>query len=785
MTRLFNLESYSQVCTHANLYETEISSPLAYKNFLDRYRQHGYRKDLGELKELTVRDELIPLKHLGVSLSENGSNLYIVDDRIDSLSLGNLLKPGEKYLYRSVYHYWNYRQQITNNLSLDNPVVFIDLNSLSDKPYCSLQFGQYRNSPYSIPIIDNRRIANNEFKLSLNIKKIHHQIYRDLAGEILSRNFPQLATKSNTVEHLESYLQKIEVFKLAQSQSESANFTIIVEIIEESKIYYKSININIDILENIVTERIDFSTIYRFIHKYSEYSFVLISDYNFLPKLRELAKSSNIFLPKNHLREFPQIWHQKEQQNFPLFGQYLDKIKFQIKRNGKPQWIEVLSTEEQEHIYYEGEQRNRQFIARIQETGQDYFKLLYPDTVLPIQINDCDYCINGITQEYQILHPLSELEALIEELQVRIEFIIDLGSVPKLKVTDRENKYEIEARLQDYVEIELSLNCIPLNTILEYREQQFKNKVPPSEICDRIGVSLSSITAVSTLESLLQINKRIKNALLPIKTYKRNNRIDLLIYVASERNCLTALKDSLNKFSKSGVFGLIEKYCNNEIVVHKSQIGDINKVISNVLNLIGKTYLLSELYLPNFFFSKQFIKNAVRVIGVQYFSFLAKVAFNKNYQTTYFQIFNLRFSKNNKPCYQIKDYLWGYSRILLWYSKYYYQYQTNELDYLKHFKSITNYLLDPQMVAGNGQSRAYQQDAFLALIYLLTFRETDSDFCTKDSEEYQLAEEVIDKYKQSLVHLKAFPDSSLNECFEELLNGNSSQESVRRIIEAE
>ncbi len=292
-------------------------------------------------------------------------------------------------------------------------------------------------------------------------------------------------------------------------------------------------------------------------------------------------------------------------------------------------------------------------------------------------------------------------------------------------------------------------------------------------------------TAVSTLELLLQIKEKVKNALLPIKTYKNNNRVDLFVYVDPNHSCLAALNNNLNKFSNSGVFKLIEKYCNNEIVVHQSQKGDANKVINDILNLVGKTYLLSELYLPNFFLSKQFIKNAVRVIGIQYFSFLAKVAFKKNYQATYFQIFSLNFSKNNKPCYQIKDYLWGYSRILLWYSEYYYQYKNNELDYLKHFKYIINYLLDSKMVAGSVQSRAYQQDAFLALIYLLTFREADSHFCTKDSEEYQLAARVIEKYKQSLVHLQAFRERSLNECFEELLKGNSSQDTIRRIIEAD
>lgn len=512
MTRLFNLESYSELCTHANLYETEIQNALAYKSFLDKYRKHGYRSDSFYFQELTIRDKLISLKHLGINLSQEGDRLYVVGDRINSLSLRNFLKPGEKYLYRSVYHYWNYQQQIANNLDLNKSIVFIDLNGLSDEPYCSLEFKQSSNSPYPIPIIDNRREASSDFKLPLNIKEIHHNIYRNLAHQILSRNFPQLATNNNTVKHLKSYLQKIEVFKLAQSQSESANFSIIVEILEREKIYYRAIILDISLLEQVVINRIDVKTISQFVKKYPEHLFFLISDYNFLPKFREALNSNNIFIPKNYLAEFPQIWEEKQKQNFPLFGQYLDKIKFQIKRNEETQWIEVLSTEEQEHIYYEGEPQTKRFIARIQETGQEYFKVSYPDTVLPIQINDRDYCVNGITQEYQILHPLSELEASREELRVRIEFIVKLGSVPELKVTDRENKYKIEARLQDYIEVEPSLNCISLKTILEHRKHKFETKIPNGNLCNKIIRSLSSINKINSFEQLLSIENYIRSA---------------------------------------------------------------------------------------------------------------------------------------------------------------------------------------------------------------------------------------------------------------------------------
>lgn len=784
MSRLFNLESYSELCTHANLYETEILNPSAYKSSLDKHQESGYRHDSLYPRSLTVKDELIPLKHLGVNLSEDGNNLYVIRDRLDSLSLRNFLNPGEKYIYRSVYHYWNYRQQIASNLDLTNSLVVIDLNSLSDEAYCSLQFKQITDTPYPIPIIDNRREIDSNFKLALNVKDIHDNIYRDLAREILSRNFSKLATDKNTVEHLKSYLQKAEVFKLAQSQTELASLSIIVEIYSDSKVYYKSVTLDIAFLENIVTNRIDIKAIAQFTKKHSQYSFVLISDYNFLPKFREALNSSNIFVPTNLLAEFPQIWQEKQRLNFPLFGQYLDKIKFKIQRSNEIQWIEVLSTKEQDHIYYEGDPKTKHFIARIQETGQEYFTISSINTVLPIKINDRDYCINGNTQGYYILHPLAESETSVEELKIRIEFIVKLGSVPELKVTDEANKYEIEARLQDYVEPEISLDCIPLTTILEYREQQFKTKIPNADLCNKVTTSISSINKIDFVEQLPLIKDRVRSANENIKLYKKKRRTEPFLYINTNLTSLNDLKFAINRFFNSGVIQAICNYFDDVSDIPAAEKQNINNTINNALNLIGRTHKLSEPYISQLLFSHQFIQKAIKKMGSQYYTVLAKVAFRQKFQIAYFQIFDLSLN-NRKPCYQIEDYLWGYSRILLWYSEFYRQYQTSELDYLSHFKSITKYLLSSNIVARRNNPARYQQDAFLALIYLLTFREADTQFCTTESDEYQLAKKVIEKYRQSLVFLKAVPDRSLNECLEELLNGNSSQESVTGLVKAD
>ena len=783
MSRLFNLESYSELCTHANLYETEILNPLAYKNSLDKHQEYGYRNDSLYSQKLTIQDELIPLKHLGVNLSEDGQNLYVIRDRLDSLSLRNFLNPGEKYIYRSVYHYWNHRQQISNNLDLTNSLVVIDLGSMSDEAYCSLQFKQVPKTPYPIPIIDNRREIDLHFKLALNIKDIHDNIYRDLAQEILSRNFSQLAIDKNTVEHLKSYLQKAEVFKIAQSQTELTSLPIVVEICSDSKVYYKSVSLDIALLEKIVINRIDLKAIAQFAKKHSEYSFVLISDYNFLPKFREAVLCSNIFVPTNHLAEFPQIWQEKQRLNFPLFGQYLDKIKFQIQRDGKIQWIEVLS-KEQDHIYYEGDPQTKHFTARIQETGQEYFTISSINTVLPIKINDRDYCLNGNTQGYYILHPLAKSEDSVEELKIRIEFIVKLGSVPELKVTDEENKYEIEARLQDYVEPEISLDCIPLTTILEYREQQFKTKIPNIDLCNKVTIPISSINKIESFQQLPLIKDRVRSANENIKLYKRKQRTEPFLYINTNLKSLNDLKFAIDRFFYSGIIRAIANYFDDASDIPAGEKQNINNAVNNALNFIGRTHKLSEPHISQLLFDYQFIQKVTQKMGSQYYTVLAKVAFKQKFQLAYFQIFDLAFD-NRKPCYQIEDYLWGYSRILLWYSEFYRQYQKSELDYLSHFKFITKHLLSSKIIASKDKPTRYQQDAFLALIYLLTFREADAQFCTTESEEYQLAKGVIEKYRESLVFLKAVPNRSLNECLEELLNGNSSQESITGLVKAD
>ena len=571
-------------------------------------------------------------------------------------------------------------------------------------------------------------------------------------------------------------MQKIEIFKIAQSPNDAENFEIIVEIYYQEKVYYKSVTLNIFLLEDIVLQEIKLEAIASFTKKHPEYSFIIVSDYNFLPKFREALNSSNILVTDNSLAEFPKIWLEKQQHKFPLFGQYLDKIKFKIqKKDGETQWIEVLSEEEQEHIYYEGDRKTKRFIARIQETGQDYFKLSYPYTVLPIQINDQDYCINTVPQEYKIIHPCSESKAKSEELIVRIEFIVKLGSVPELRVIDKDNKYKIEARWRDREEIIQLLCYIPINTILENRRQ--KNCFIPSlEKLQQFSNALSSIKNIDSFNKAMRFKNKIEEAYDIIK--KTNNNPDLFLNLDYNHPSVEEAKEKINILNNSGIINELIKYIKRYYNFRRDQGIDNRKFINKLIIFLGKTYKLSDNLDLKPFFDPMVIESACNnkeITTGEYFLFLSRVALTPGLQSNYFKVFT-NVWVNNQPLYQVEKYLWGYSRILLWYFEFNNQ---DDINYQEHFTKILNYLL-----TGKNLTQGYKQNAFLSLIYLFTFRDPslEQKFCVTDSEEYKLAEQVVDKYKDDPVYLRVIPNKSLNEYFEELLKGNSSQEALNQLL---
>lgn len=780
MTRLFNLESYPDLCSYAQLYNQELSNlipqsdsfPSAYKVFLHNCSDQSYFADSPTCQNLTFTNDSIQHKNVYIDLPGDTQKIYVVPDKSDLLTLRSFLKPGESYIYKSAYHYWNYLDQITNNVELRKPVIFIDLNTLTESQSCPLQFFHPQDSPYPVPILDNKKELKD---LKFNFcKDIYHEICFQLAQSIIQENFAEAADEAMD-KHLASYLQKIRFLQKISSHFSQNNFLIFVEILYKGKIYYKSVELNISVIEDIVFRQIDYQSIKQLASQHQEFSFIVISDYNILPKFRKYLNCNNIFVPDTSKSQFEQIWLQKKQKSFPLFGQYLDQIEFQIGKNRETQWIEVLSQEESEHIYYEGQTETKQFIGRIQESNTDNFTLPYPYAILPIKINGQDYCVNGIPQGYLIKNPLEESKAQSEKLQVQIEFLLKPGSAPELSVRTPDNKYRIETKIESLPQVSY-YNFIPLKLILEKRQQE-SLYIPNQEKC-RIIVEALSLLQKGQSNLYKSSNLEGTKSYIDIaykQIHRSRDNVDLLLNVNPNHPALAQLKESLDDYNLAELINIVLNYLktNQQNVTLKS-------AIDRFVIFLGKTYRFSEnLSLKSFFDKKNLDLGLKKIDPGEYFKFLSRVAINKEFQLVYLNCF-FDSVDNAQPFYQRNSYLWGYGRILVWYSKF--DYTTNEFDYLSHFQALLKYLIDKDELQQD-KFQEYRSNAFLSLIYLLTFREFDQDFCISDSKEFQLSEKVVDLYKKYPVYLRRISSKkSLNDYFEELLHGNSSTQAVSKLL---
>ena len=786
MTRLFDLESYTKLCSYALLYDREIDNLISpqqddfsfeYKRFLDENDKQGYLTDSNHLSELTLSERYILPTHLGLDISEDNQRLYIVPDRLDLLTLQRGLKLGERHLYKSVYHYWNNLKQFSTNM-LSKPVVFIDLNSVTDRQPALLNFEPHSNSSYLIPILDNREEINQKFRLNLNFRDSYDRICINISRSIFLDNFSEL-TNEIAVQHLASYLKRIKIFQLLHPHIGQTDFPVIVEILDRGNIYYKSVCLNMGVLQDIVFNQIDLESIKQLANKYKKFSFVVISDYNIFSNFREHLNSDNLVVLDLTNPQFAKIWIQKQQKKIPLFGQYLDKIDFQIgNTNGECQWITVLSPDESQNIYYEGQAETNQFIGRIQETGQDYFTLPYPAATLPIRINDEDYCINGIAQNYLIKHPLQESIARSERLRVRIEFLLKPGSAPELRVRDENNEFQIETELCDCQEIAISYNCIPLREILGKRERE-SNIIPDSEKSSKVINTLEQlhkakyhINQEGNYSKRIQVIKdRINVAYAHL--HRDNKNVDLLLNINPDQPSLERLRGTLSDSVLAELINIVLNYLKTS---QGSSHFEVRGNIKYFIIFLGKTYKFSQALSVERFFDERTLNLWHDKFGKdvgEYFKFLSRVATKKEFQVFYFK--NL-FDKK----YQTDSYLWGYGRILAWYSEF--QYTNEEFNYLKHFKCILEHLRNQK----ESVSEEYKRNAFLSLIYLLTFRELDKSFCADGSKEFKLAKEVLESYQNSSIILKRISkNKSLNEYFDELLSGNSSTDAMSNLLQVD
>ncbi|BAY65297.1 hypothetical protein NIES22_54000 [Calothrix brevissima NIES-22] len=788
MTRLLNLESYIECCQYSQLFDEPLQPlvpspedlPREYKKLLQKYFNHPYIQEpiinANYPQELTINRNNLDYLLVGTELTQaEKQRLFIIRDTVDlmTLSMSNFLEHRDGYLYSSAYHYWNYYSQISHQ-PINKPLIFVELDNFSSFKIIPLDLSCRENSPYKIPILNTKNPITCE--QSYNSQETYQNICKNIATKIISDNFPALANNVDTVNHLTSYLQKISLFKILQPCINEENINIVTEILYNRQIFYKRVTLSIAAIANIVSNTINIQSLRRLASNHSQYQFVLVSQYNIFADIPQQLPE---FICLNPLfQEFHQIWEKKLECNFPLFGIYLDQIEFAI---GIPdsqgrvsrQWIQLSNPEDA--ISYEGDRKV--LIGNIPSLDQKFFRIKNKIANLPIRVNGEDYSKHGIPQDYKI--EIKDYE-VNQDVRIRIEFHLQPGSFPELKVTDIDGKYN------------------NINTFLADRIQKSYSYIPPAKI-----------TSTRQQKSISQIN-RLKNSpdleefKLPLRDISQKLSDTENISYSTNRDTFLDLINCINKFQKNNRLKFIDALSTDMVVselkneLQNLRLNNIVDIISSLLELqhsdrlsnhhknflasatifVGQLYQFSQYLLPNRLFSPRPFTTASQIkyanLDKEYLQCLARVAIKEELQQQYFNYFHSNYNLENS------QYLWGYGRILLWY--YNFDSPVASLNYREHFKLIMEYLLSKSY---NNFDRAYKENAFLSLLYLLSFREHDKLFCQDASIENITAKRVINHFKQDRIIVRQVSRRKpLNQYFQEMIEGTATEDDLNNIVQA-
>ncbi|MBD2196528.1 MULTISPECIES: hypothetical protein [Calothrix] len=794
MTRLLNLESYIECCQYSQLFDEPLQPlvpspedlPREYKKLLQKYFNHPYIQEeiinANYPQELTINRNNIDYFLVGTELTQaEKQRLFIIRDTVDlmTLSMSNFLEHRDGYLYSSAYHYWNYYSQISHQ-QINKSLIFVELDNFGILKLIPVDLFCPDNSPYQVPILQtqNAIILDSAY----NGQETYQSICISLAVKILKDNFPVLADNIDTVNHLNNYLQKISIFKIIQLYINEKTINFVTEILYNQHIFYKNVTLSIGAIANIVSNTINIQYLRQLASQHPQYQFALVTQYNIFAHIQQLLPE---FICLNPLSlQFHQIWEEKIQYNFPLFGIYLDQIEFAI---GIPddqgrvsrQWIQLSNPEDA--ISYEGDRKV--LIGNIPSLDQNFFRIKNKIANLPIKVNGEDYCKYRIPQDYKI--EIKDYEGT-EDVRIGIEFHLQPGSFPELKVTDIDGKYNnINTFLAD--RIQTSYSYIPLAKITSTRQQESLNQIDRlQKYQDFIEFKMALLNLSKELDTLsrvrferasfINLNDLLSKASRIINKNSAGLYALQLINTVSNQSVVSELKEDIKNTKLHRIVDLIIE------LINLSNYTQLNTIQKNCLNtaviFIGKFYYFSENILKENLFDIKIFNNINKIqyltSGNEYLQLLAKVAINLRQQNEYFNWFH-SFYKLEK-----NKYLWGYSRILLWYYKF--DFSVNSLNYQEHFSLIMEYLLSKPHT---GFDYTYKQNAFLSLLYLLSFREHDKIFCQDGSIENLTAKRVIEHFKQDRIILKQVStEKPLNQYFYEMIQGTATEDDLNNIVQA-
>ena len=546
---------------------------------------------------------------------------------------------------------------------------------------------------------------------------------------------------------------------------------MLLEINTGEKLIYQTVTVSPDeIRNNIVTETVNLSALERFSNQNQDYIVVIISHWNnFLSQ----GNSDLVYVNPNE-SQFQEILEAKAKQKFPLFGITLDRIQYQVKIGDEEKWIQL--TDSNNNISYEGNPQTLQGV--IPETQQNEFSISQIESNhLPIQVNEEDYIIDGKPQDYviEVINPQGE-----ENIKITFDFQITPGKTPKLNVNSLASHYKIKSYLNDRATQTQTViyYCIPSRGIINNREEKSSIQIQQLNNDSRLTNVTRNIKQISTQGSATKLAELLKNISQNMGKGKKIN-LELLQYINPDTD--DSLISEINDLIINRVAPLIT-LINEEVTdVNYSFKGmsEENKTrLTRSIIFLGKLYTFSKHFNLSPFFHPHIIRTSQTIrednFDNEYLQFLARTAVKANYQKQYFNLFDEYYNQEKSK------YLWGYGRILLWYYSFD-QEDYRMISYRDNFIKLSKYLLSKKP---NRFDNQYLQNAFLSLIYILTFSEKDTHFFQDNSKEKQIAEQVVEKYKNQKIILKQVSTKqSLNEILSDLITGNATQEEVSRLIE--
>ncbi|MCA2627914.1 MULTISPECIES: hypothetical protein [unclassified Microcystis] len=801
MTKLINLESYLECCQYAHLFAEDPANlipnpnglPLAYRDFCNRHQSQSFLPipaiTIAQPTILTPRKSQLPQQNIGLTLPDNSSDQIFIVREANSLVLRSLQS---RYIYANVYRYWSYVEQLQQFTHSDKPLVIYDFDSFTPSEITPLTFQNYGNAPYPIPIIDTRSIKKYDaLKLSQSYEKIYNSICLAIAKQIVQ----DLKLNPNNLLEVANYIKKINLFQNKVIEFTSSEY---ISLIIEINHRFYSYNLSRIDLEGIIYRHFPIADLKKVISETPNYHFVLLSSYAKLPSVKRVLEQQfheNLLVLDLSVNNFSKIWQRKLGNNFALYGQHLDRISFFVRRAGEE--IEIRLPEE---TCYEGEQEATIYGQYLKDGKlEENFPLRTKDVTLPFRINDEPFLDNetGVEQIYKIEN---QYLGQTPNLDIKIRFRLKPGLMPKLEILDNYDRI-LDSKLIDREELAISdtLGFISIQAILTFRNnksQRFINILKTQDI--QIPITLSYFTRTineyitdtasqNNIDSLISVTRSFLNLINNYSNIENESNNGLDVYVIDDQDKNHNLEDFTKNYEKidKRINEFLENIKSNHVVRQSLMSRDYRDIYKNIFQILGKSFAFSNclnldfLYYPDQIYYGNLLPRNIRHIYSIHLQNIARMSCTNQRRKAFWDLFNIISQYHQREFYKVDDYIWGYARILLWYAN-------PESDCLslevfsQHFIKILSHCLTLNV----SRDRDYLRDALISLIYLLTFREIDPHFVEQGSHAHTQSKRLCEKLEQNPIRSRrANIDVSLNQFFEQLLDGSATQEQVSNMIE--